>query len=47
MRTMGNAQVRQKREEVSKHGRMGVAAMKANMDRKTARKYMAAGRVPS
>jgi len=34
-------------EEMSKHGRLGVAAMKAGMDRKTARKYVAAGKLPS
>ena len=34
-------------EEMSKHGHIGVAAMKADMDRKTARKYVAAGELPS
>ena len=34
-------------EEMSKHGKVGVAAMKAGMDRKTARKYVAAGKLPS
>jgi hypothetical protein len=34
-------------EEMSKHGRIGQAAMKAGMDRKTARKYVAAGQLPS
>jgi hypothetical protein len=34
-------------EEMSKHGRIGVAAMKAGMDRKTARKYVAGGKLPS
>jgi hypothetical protein len=34
---VSDAQVRKLMEEVSKHGRMGVAAMKADMDRKTAR----------
>jgi hypothetical protein len=34
-------------EEMSKHDRIGQAAMKAGMDRKTARKYVAAGTVPS
>lgn len=34
-------------EEMSKHGRIGVAAMKAGMDRKTARKYVKAGKLPS
>ena len=34
-------------EEMSKHGQIGQAAMKADMDRKTARKYVAAGKSPS
>jgi len=34
-------------EEMSKHGQVGVAAMKAGMDRKTARKYVKAGKLPS
>jgi hypothetical protein len=34
-------------EEMSKHGKLGRAAMKADMDRKTARKYVTAGRLPS
>ena len=34
-------------EELSKHGRIGQAAMKADMDRKTARKYVARGKLPS
>lgn len=34
-------------EEMSRHGRLGRAAMKAGMDRKTARKYVAAGKLPS
>ena len=34
-------------EEMSKHGRIGVAAMKAGMDRKTARGYVKAGKLPS
>ena len=34
-------------EEMTKHGRIGVAAMKAGMDRKTARKYVKAGKLPS
>jgi hypothetical protein len=33
--------------EMNKHGAIGAAAMKAGMDRKTARKYVAAGRMPS
>ena len=34
-------------EEMSKQGHIGQAAMKAGMDRKTARKYIAAGVLPS
>ena len=34
-------------EEMSKHGHIGQAAMKADMDRSTARKYVAAGKLPS
>jgi hypothetical protein len=34
-------------EEINKHGKVGLAAMKADMDRKTARKYVAAGKLPS
>ena len=34
-------------EEMTKHGRIGVAAMRAGMDRKTARKYVAEGKLPS
>jgi hypothetical protein len=34
-------------EELSKHGAVGVAAMKAGMDRKTARKYIEAATLPS
>ena len=33
-------------EEMSKHGKIGRAAMKADMDRKTARKYVQAGTLP-
>ena len=34
-------------EEMSKHGHVGQAAMKADMDRKTARKYIDGGKLPS
>lgn len=34
-------------EEMSKHQEIGRAAMKADMDRKTARKYVQAGKLPS
>ena len=42
-----DAQARKLMEEISKHGRVGRAAMMANMDRKTARKYLSAGKLPS
>lgn len=47
MRTTTDAQVRKLMEEKSKHGQVGMAAMKAGMDRKTARKYLRAGKLPS
>ncbi len=47
MRTVTDAQVRRLFEEMSKHGRIGRASMKAGMDRKTGRKYWKAGKVPS
>jgi len=34
-------------EEMSKNGQIGQAAMKAGMDRKTARRYITAGKLPS
>ncbi len=34
-------------EEMAKHGQVGRAAMRADMDRKTARKYIATGKLPS
>jgi hypothetical protein len=34
-------------EEMSKHGNIGLASMRAGMDRKTGRKYVAAGQLPS
>ena len=34
-------------EEMTKHGRIGQAAMKADMDRKTARGYITSGKLPS
>ncbi len=34
-------------EEMQKHGQIGDASMKAGMDRKTARKYVHAGKLPS
>ncbi len=47
MRPVSDAQVRKLMEEMSKHGALGRAAMKAGMDRKTARKYVAVGKMPS
>lgn len=47
MKPVSNAQVRLLMEEMSKNGQIGHAAMKAGMDRKTARRYMAAGKLPS
>jgi hypothetical protein len=42
-----DGQVRKLMEELSKHGRVGLAAMRAGVDRKTARKYATAGKLPS
>lgn len=42
-----DAQVRKLMEEKSKHGKTGIAAMMAGMDRKTARKYLKSGKLPS
>lgn len=42
-----DAQVRTLMQEMAKHGQVGRAAMKADMDRKTARKYVASGKLPS
>ena len=47
MRAVTDAQARKLMEEMSKHGRIGDAAMKAGMHRQTARKYVAAGELPS
>lgn len=47
MRPVSDHQVRKLMEEMTKHGEIGRAAMKADMDRKTARKYVAAGKLPS
>ena len=45
--TVQDAQVRKLMEEMTKHGRIGVAAVCAGMDRKTARKYVTAEQLPS
>jgi hypothetical protein len=42
-----DAQVRKLMEEMSKHGLIGRAARKADMDRKTAGKYVRLGKLPS
>ena len=47
MKPVTDAQVRRLMEEMSKSGKVGQAAMKAGMDRKTGRRYIAAGKLPS
>jgi molybdenum-dependent DNA-binding transcriptional regulator ModE len=47
MHRVSDAQVRKLMEEVNKHGQIGLAAMKTDMDRKTARKYVKAAKQPS
>ena len=42
-----DAQVRKLMEEMTKHTRVGLAALRAGMDRKTARKYVKGGKLPS
>ncbi len=42
-----DGQVRKLMEEMSKHGKVGLAAMRSGLDRKTARKYVKAGKLPS
>lgn len=42
-----DAQVRKLMEELSKHGKTGIASMRAGMDRKTGAKYRKAGKLPS
>jgi predicted site-specific integrase-resolvase len=42
-----DGQVRKLMEELSKHGRVGLAAMRAGVDRKTAREYAKAGKLPA
>jgi hypothetical protein len=42
-----DAQVRKLMDEMTKHGRVGLAAMRAGMDRKTAHKYAQGGELPS
>lgn len=45
--TVSNAQVRKLMEEASKHGQVGLAALRAGVDRKTAAKYLKEGKYPS
>ncbi len=45
--TVSNAQVRKLMEEKTKNGSVGLAALKAGMDRKTAGKYLKAGNYPA
>jgi hypothetical protein len=47
VRLASDTQVRKLMEEMTKHGSIGLASMKAGMDRKTGRKYVAAGKLPS
>jgi len=47
VKPVSDAQVRKLMEEMSKTGRIGRAAMKAGMDRKTARKYVQGRKLPS
>jgi hypothetical protein len=42
-----DAQVRKLMEELNKHGKLGLAAMRAGVDRKTAAKYRDEGKLPS
>lgn len=44
---MTDAQVRKMNEDYTRHGNLGLAALRSGMDRKTARKYRDAGQVPS
>ena len=45
--TVSDMQVRRLMEEKTKSGNVGLAAMKAGMDRKTASKYLGEGKLPS
>jgi hypothetical protein len=45
--TVKDAQVRKLMEEMTNHGQLGRAALRAGMDRKTARKYVQCGQLPS
>ena len=45
--TVKDAQVSKLMDEMTKHGQIGIAAMRSGMDRKTARKYVEAKKLPS
>jgi transposase len=45
--TVSDAQVRRLMEEKTKSGKLGLSALKSGMDRKTASKYLDAGKLPS
>ena len=45
--TVKDAQVRKLMEEMANHGKIGVAALRSGMDRKTARRYVQHGQLPS
>ena len=45
--TVKDAQVRKLRMEMKKHGKIGLAAMRTGMNRKTARKYESTDKLPS
>ncbi|MGH9651444.1 MAG: IS21 family transposase, partial [Terriglobales bacterium] len=47
MKTTEDRQVRKLMEEITKHGKIGLAATRAGMHRNVARKYVQAGRLPS
>jgi len=47
MRRVSDSQVRKLMDELNRHGEIGRAAMCAGMDRKTARKYVRSGTMPS
>lgn len=47
MRPVSDAQVRKLMEEMSRQAGIGMASLKAGMDRKTGRKYAEAGQLPS
>ena len=42
-----DAQVRKLMDEMSKHGRTGVASLRSGLHRNTARRYLETGKLPS